>query len=337
MKGKRNRLSAERGDYMEKKNSQRTGALSPAPAQRNYKDTVFRMLFRDRTKLLELYNAVNGTQYTDPGELEEIGLENAVYMSVKNDVSCVMDLRLNLYEHQSTVNPNMPLRDLFYVSRLYEKMIQKEKKDLHSGKRIMIPAPRFVVFYNGTKEQPGRKILRLSESFYQSTDEVNLELIVLQLNINPGYNEEILEKCHTLNEYAQYVDRVRRYSRELDFREAVEKAVTECIKEGILREFLTANRAEVVQMSIFEYDEELHMATVREEGREEGRQEGLKEGREEGWQEGLKEGREEGRQEGLEEGIARERSRMFARMRERGLSPEEAGELMGDSVEVTRK
>ena len=160
---------------------------------------------------------------------------------------------------------------------------------------------------------------------------------MLQLNINPGYNEEILEKCHTLNEYAQYVDRVRRYSRELDFREAVEKAVTECIKEGILREFLTANRAEVVQMSIFEYDEELHMATVREEGREEGRQEGLKEGREEGWQEGLKEGREEGRQEGLEEGIARERSRMFARMRERGLSPEEAGELMGDSVEVTRK
>ncbi len=283
MKGKRNRLSAERGDYMEKKNSQRTGALSPAPAQRNYKDTVFRMLVRDRTKLLELYNAVNGTQYTDPGELEEIGLENAVYMSVKNDVSCVMDLRLNLYEHQSTVNPNMPLRDLFYVSRLYEKMIQKEKKDLHSGKRIMIPAPRFVVFYNGTKEQPGRKILRLSESFYQSTDEVNLELIVLQLNINPGYNEEILEKCHTLNEYAQYVDRVRRYSRELDFREAVEKAVTECIKEGILREFLTANRAEVVQMSIFEYDEELHMATVREEGREEG----LKEG----WQEGFKDAR----------------------------------------------
>ena len=268
---------------MEIKNSQRTGALSPAPAQRNYKDTVFRMLFRDRTKLLELYNAVNGTQYTDPGELEEIGLENAVYMSVKNDVSCVMDLRLNLYEHQSTVNPNMPLRDLFYVSRLYEKMIQKEKKDLHSGKRIMIPAPRFVVFYNGTKEQPGRKILRLSESFYQSTDEVNLELIVLQLNINPGYNEEILEKCHTLNEYAQYVDRVRRYSRELDFREAVEKAVTECIKEGILREFLTANRAEVVQMSIFEYDEELHMATVREEGREEG----LKEG----WQEGFKDAR----------------------------------------------
>ena len=196
MKGKRNRLSAERGDYMEKKNSQRTGALSPAPAQRNYKDTVFRMLFRDRTKLLELYNAVNGTQYTDPGELEEIGLENAVYMSVKNDVSCVMDLRLNLYEHQSTVNPNMPLRDLFYVSRLYEKMLQKEKKDLHSGKRIMIPAPRFVVFYNGKEEQPERKVLRLSESFHHSTDEVNLELAVLQLNINPGFNEEILEKCH---------------------------------------------------------------------------------------------------------------------------------------------
>lgn len=231
---------------------------------------VFRMLYRDKSELLELYNAVNDTQYTDPKKLEAAGLENAVYMSMKNDISCVVDLRLNLYEHQSTVNPNMPLRDLFYIAKLYEKMIQKEKRDLYSRKRIQIPAPRFVVFYNGTEEQPERKILRLSESFYRQTEEVGLELTVLQLNINPGYNKELLEKCHSLHDYMKYVERVRGYSWEMDFQEAVERAVSECIEEGILEKFLRANRAEVIQMSIFEYDEELHIATVREEGREEG-------------------------------------------------------------------
>lgn len=286
---------------MEKRPDRKTEALSGTPARRNYKDTVFRMLYRDKSELLELYNAVNDTQYTDPEGLEVTSLENAVYMSMKNDVSCVVDLRLNLYEHQSTVNPNMPLRDLFYVTKLYEKMIQKERKDLYSGKRIRIPSPRFVVFYNGTEEQPERKILRLSESFHRKTDEVNLELVVLQLNINPGYNEELMAQCRSLHDYMQYVDRVRRYRSQMGFREAVEKAVSDCIKEGILKEFLIANRAEVIQMSIFEYDEELHMATVREEGREEGA----------AW----------GR-------------RLLAGMLRSGMSPEEISELVGEPVET---
>ena len=259
------------------------------------------MLYRDKTELLELYNAVNGTQYSNPEELEAAGLENAVYMSMKNDVSCVVDLRLNLYEHQSTVNPNMPLRDLFYIAKLYEKMIQKEKRDLYSGKRIQIPSPRFVVFYNGPEEQPEKKILRLSESFYRQTEESGLELTVLQLNINPGNNEELLGKCCSLHDYMKYVERVRSYSREMDFQEAVERAVSECIEEGILEEFLRANRAEVIQMSIFEYDEELHMATVREEGRNEGV------------------------------------SRLLVGMLERGLSPEEISELTGEPVETIRE
>ncbi len=271
------------------------------PAQRNYKDTVFRMLYRDKSELLELYNAVNDTQYNDPEEFEAAGLENAVYMSMKNDVSCVVDLRLNLYEHQSTVNPNMPLRDLFYIAKLYEKMIQKEKKGLYSGKRIQISSPRFVVFYNGTEEQPEKKILRLSESFYRQTEEANLELTVLQLNINPGYNKELLGKCRSLYDYMQYVERIRCHSREMDFQEAVERAVSECIEEGILEEFLRANRAEVIQMSIFEYDEELHMATVREEG------------------------------------VVWGRNRLLADMLERGLSPEEISKLTGETVETVRE
>lgn len=280
------------------------------PKMRNYKDTVFRMLYQDKSELLSLYNAVNDTHYTDPEELEVARLENAVYMSMRNDVSCVLDLRLNLYEHQSTVNPNMPLRDLFYVTKLYEKMIQKEEQDLYSTKRIRIPSPRFVVFYNGTDKQPERKILRLSESFCHQTDEVNLELIVLQLNINPGYNEELLGKCRSLYDYMQYVDRVRRYKDQMAFEEAVERAVSDCIREGILKDFLVVNRAEVIQMSIFEYDEELHMATVREEG--------------------LEEGLEEGR----EEGIAWERNRLFTIMQKRGMLSEEIRELFNEPTET---
>lgn len=199
------------------------------------------------------------------------------------------------------------------VHKKFEKMIQKEKRDLYSGKRIQIPSPRFVVFYNGTEEQPERKILRLSESFYQQTEEAGLELTVLQLNINPGNNEELLGKCRSLHDYMKYVERVRGYSREMDFQEAVERAVSECIEEGILEKFLRANRAEVIQMSIFEYDEELHIATVREEGRE------------------------EGRKEGREEGAVWGRSRLLASMMARGLSPEEISELTGESVETIQE
>ncbi len=325
--------SLRNGGLMGKKSDQKTETCQETRVRRNYKDTVFCMLYRDKSELLELYNAVNDTNYSDPEELEVATLENAVYLSMKNDVSCVVDLRLNLYEHQSTVNPNMPLRDLFYVAKQYEKMIQKEHLDLYSSKRIWIPSPRFVVFYNGTEEQPERKILRLSESFYHRTDEVNLELVVLQLNINPGYNGELLGKCCSLYDYMQYVDRIRRYSSQMAFEEAVEKAVSDCIREGILKEFLVANRAEVVQMSIFEYDEELHMATVWGEGREEGLAEGLEKGREEGLAKGREEGLAEGLAKGREEGAAWGR-RLLAGMRKRGMSLEEISELTEEPVET---
>lgn len=282
-------------------------------AARNYKDTVFRMLYRDKKELLDLYNAVNDTQYTNPDDLEVTTLENAIYMSMKNDISCVVDLRLNLYEHQSTVNPNMPLRDLLYVAKHYEKMIQERKADLYAKKQIRIPAPRFIVFYNGVEKQPERKIMRLSEAFFEATDEINLELVVLQLNINAGYNKELMEKCRTLRDYMQYVEKVRRYSKKHDFASAVELAVEECIKEGILEEFLRMNRAEVIQMSIFEYDEELHMETVREEGRE------------------------EGRKEGREEGALTTKKQLFTTMFQKGLSAEEIGELTDEPVELIRE
>ena len=107
------------------------GPAKPA-ARRDYKDSVFRMLFRDRTNLLSLYNAVNQTSYTDPEELAVITLENAVYMNMKNDVAFLMDFRLNLYEHQSTWNPNMPSGISF--------MWQRNIRSLRKARPFTLPA-----------------------------------------------------------------------------------------------------------------------------------------------------------------------------------------------------
>ena len=168
---------------------------------RNYKDTLFRMIYRDENELLALYNGVNGTHYDNPEELEVTTLENAIYMNMKNDVSCILDMRMNLYEHQSSINPNIPLRDLFYVARLFEKLVIG--KDIYSSNRIMLPTPKFIIFYNGTSIQPERKVLKLSDS-YQTKEEVNLELTVVQININPGYNEELKAGCPSLYQYVCY-------------------------------------------------------------------------------------------------------------------------------------
>lgn len=238
--------------------------------QRNYKDTIFRMLFKEKENLLSLYNALNGTDYTDIGNLEITTLENAVYMNYKNDISFVLAHELLLYEHQSAFNPNMPLRDLLYVSRVIQTRVRDD--DLYSRKKVRIPAPRFIVFYNGTDNQPEQQVLRLSEAFEKEQERPALELVVNVYNINFGHNPELLAACRLLREYAQYVQRVRTFARTMPFPEAVERAVDECIGNGILADFLSKNRAEAIAVSIFEYDEEKHMKNEREEGREEGRE-----------------------------------------------------------------
>ena len=212
--------------------------------QRTYKDTVFRMLFREKENLLSLYNAVNGTAYTDTESLEITTLENAVYLNYKNDVSFVMNFELMLYEHQSTVNPNMPLRHLIYVTKVLQGIIRDA--DLFGSALVKIPTPRFVIFYNGMKKYPEQKILKLSDSFEKQMNEPELELIVTLYNINLGQNKEILDTCQTLKEYAQYVSKVRENAENMPFAQAVEAAVDDCIQKGILSDFLLKNRAEAI-------------------------------------------------------------------------------------------
>ena len=252
---------------------------------RKHKDTVFRMLFSDKRVILELYNALNGTDYQDPNDLTVTTLENAVYMAMKNDVSFLLDEKMTLYEHQSTWNPNMPLRDLFYIARLIEKNVNK--RSLYQSGQIKIPAPHFVVFYNGKEEQPEDTTIKLSDAFLQKEEEPELELKVRYLNINQGYNPELMERCRTLREYSEFVTRIRKYAGgETAIGEAVDRAVTECIEEGILADFLCSQRAEVIAMSIFEYNEEEEMKKLREGEQEIGEKRGRAEGKIEGKSEG---------------------------------------------------
>ena len=245
---------------------------------RAQKDTMFRFLYEDKEKLLELYNALNDSDYTDADQLEIVTLESAIYMSMKNDVAFVIDHRLYLYEHQSTYNPNMPLRDLFYVSNEYQKLIG-DKKSLYASKKVKIPAPRFVVFYNGTRKRPEREWLRLSDLYEVSEENPMLELQVLVLNINEGNNRELKEKCRCLAEYMLYADRIRKYAEQYDtLQEAVERAIEDCIAEGILADFLTKHRAEAMTVSIFEYDEEKELRLYGEAEREVGFERGIEQG-----------------------------------------------------------
>ena len=240
---------------------------------RNYKDTVFRMLFSDRKNLLSLYNAVNQKHYTDPEDLEIVTLENAIYMGMKNDLAFIIDTNLYLYEHQSTYNPNMPLRDLFYISNEYQKLL--DKKSLYSSSLQKIPAPNFIELYNGTDTLSDFSEHRLSSAFENLSGEPKLELIVTVLNINEGHNALLMEHCQTLKEYSQYVAKVRKYAVGMPLDQAVEYAVDECIKENILADFLRKNRTEVISMSIFEYDKEEEEKKLRKAEYEAGIQKGV--------------------------------------------------------------
>lgn len=212
-------------------------------ANRKFKDTIFRMLFSEKEALLSLYNAVNGSNYTDADALEIVTLENAIYMGMKNDLAFILDMNLYLYEHQSTINPNIPLRDLFYIAAEYQRLV--DKKSLYSSALQKIPNPHFIVFYNGSMPIEDCCTSRLSDAFYHVTDKPSLELVVTTFNVNAGHNTELMSQCRILREYSIYVAKVRALTEQMPVDAAVQKAVAECIHENILADFLRKNQAEV--------------------------------------------------------------------------------------------
>ena len=242
------------------------------------------MIFGNRKAALELYNAINHSNYQNPEQLEITTIEGAIYMGVKNDLSFLIDSVMNLYEAQSTRNPNMPLRGLIYFARVYQGYVEKRELDIYSGSRIKIPLPQYIVFYNGSQEEPDRREYRLSDAFERKQDSYCLECVATVLNINTGHNRQLMENCSLLWQYAFFVSKVRlyleRYPENLEG--AVDMAVEECIEEDILADFLKKPRGEVKDVILTEYNAERHIKNEKKLSYEEGVKEGMEQGLEQG-------------------------------------------------------
>ena len=219
-----------------------------------YKDTVFTKYFSDKNRLIEVYNAINGTNYTSDVNLDINTLKNVLYLGRYNDISFTLDNKLVvLIEHQSTKNPNMPLRFLLYLARLYENIIDDD--NMYSDDLVEIETPEFYVLYNGEREQIEDEIeLKLSDAFKDKSI-CQLELTVKVYNINKGYNEKILNKSVALNEYAIFIAKVRENEKNGMTREdAVKEAITYCINNKIMSEFLKEHGGEVTNMLTAEFN-----------------------------------------------------------------------------------
>ena len=268
---------------------------------RKFKDTLFRKVFNNKRDLLSLYNALNNTEHTDESLITINTIEDAIYIGYKNDISFIINSELNLYEHQSSVNPNMPVRGLIYFAELYKGYIDQNNLLIYNERLVKLPFTRYVVFYNGTEEQPEEQELRLSDSFVQvpegeslkdtagteadKTDKPSVEVVVQLLNINYGCNQELMEKCQKLMEYSKFIALVRvksdmlteKYKKEMKsvnkkeiFAEAVALAIDEAIRDNVLKDILSKNMAEVTDMLLTEFDEKAYIDGVKKQSYEEG-------------------------------------------------------------------
>lgn len=252
-------------------------------ANKEYKSDVFSMLLQDKKRAMEIYNAINGTDYDDPELVEMTTLDDKSFsLTVRNDASFILDANLSLYEHQSTYCPNMPLRDLLYFASIIQKQIKAQKRDIYGGRILKIPVPHFVVFYNGKENAPDQYDLRLSDAFEKETENPEIELVCHVYNINSGKNPPLLSKCQTLREYMYFVDMVRK-NNEIsgNLEDAIEKAINQCMEENVLRDFLAQHREEVMHVMTLDYTFERRLEMQRAEAIEDGERIGKEIGKEE--------------------------------------------------------
>ena len=246
--------------------------------KRTYKDGVFRRIFNDKEKIIELYNALTGNNYDDNTDVEIITLEDAIFGDIKNDLAFIIDGHyMVMTEHQSTIKPNMPLRMLSYSIREYER--QDIMKKLYSRRIVKIPVPELYVLYNGEEEQPIEHEMKLSDAFMVKCDKIAIEARVKVINVNYDKNSELLKRSKTLREYSRFIHMVREKQESMDMEEAVEETIRECLKEGILREFLTKNGGDIMDFVNLELTREECEAIRENDGYERGLEEGMSKGR----------------------------------------------------------
>ena len=250
---------------------------------REYKSDVFSMMLRIPEYALDVYNAMNGSDYMNADLIEIILLENGISLSIRNDASFFISNYLNLYEHQSTYSPNAPLRFLIYLTNLMKDIV--EKRDLYSRKRVKIATPHFAVFYNGTEPRPEREVLKLSDAFINPTDSPEVELVCTIYNINPDNNESLLAKSKVLNGYMSFVNRVRdnlstqrTVEKNVDLEDAIREAIDYCIANHVMEIFFRENKDEVMKSMLLDYTWERREELIRAEEYEDGLAEGEKRG-----------------------------------------------------------
>ena len=255
---------------------------------REYKDRLFNFIFgREENKAwtLNLYNAVNGTSYADPELISINTIREVLYLGMHNDVSFLIAGEINLYEQQSSYNPNMPLRLLQYLGNLFEKYITERDLNKYGSTLITLPVPKLVVFYNGEKDQPDETVLRLSDAFPAGA-EADVEVVVKMINVNQGRSPNVMENCQPLKEYAWLMQKIREkikvnqgngVDKDLIVMKAVDQAIEEMSKDYLLKPFLDAHRAEVQGMLLTEYNEAEAMKLFEMDGVRKGRAEGIRE------------------------------------------------------------
>ena len=265
--------------------------------QRKFKDSIFTLLYGAETYrkyALDLYSALNHSDYTDPDELEMTTIEDVLYLGVKNDVSFLIGDEMQLWEHQSTYAPNMPLRGLQYFSKLYSKYTAVYQMNVYGSRQLILPTPKYYVFYIGKAKRPECEV-RLTSSF-ADPEKSDLEVTCTVININVGCNAHLMEACHSLAGYSKLVSYLQAIPvSDPAYESLVDAAVDRCIEEGYLVDFLTEHRAEVVKMYIldmtYEQYHELEKRDIREEALAEGKSAGIAEGVSRGIAKGIAEER----------------------------------------------
>ena len=260
-----------------------------------HKDRLFCYIFgREENKkwTLELFNAMNNSQIADPNDIQIFTIENFLYMGMHNDVAFIIQDTLDSYEQQSTFNPNMPIRQLIYIAKLYEKFINTNKYNIYSRSQVYLPKPKLAVFYNGKENIPDMT-LHLSDAFKNIDDgvEPDITVDVRMVNINYANNKEILDKCKPLKEYSWLIDRIRYHCIYNDVLDAVNLALDKMNSDFLIKPFLMSNKSEVMNMLFTEYNEEEVLAAIGKEYFEEGHEKGFAEGIEQGIEQGVEQGR----------------------------------------------
>ena len=251
-------------------------------ANREHKDTLFRKIFgieEHKKYLLSLYNAINHSNYSNEDDLQLITLDDVLFVSMKNDVAFLFDCEMHLYEHQSTLNPNMPLRGFMYMAKLWQNWIQKNQKNIYKSKLVKLPTPHYAVFYNGTEETDDKYELYLSDAFEKTQKNGRYEWTAEVYNINIGKNKELMEQCKALREYASFIQMVRVYYKETkDGMSAIKKALEEAINQNYLDGYFQKEKEEVFMTTLFEVNRDIYENDLREEGREQGIKQGIEQG-----------------------------------------------------------